>query len=88
VASASAIAHAAFLVDNTTAAIEGTAVTYANGYPDAATIDDLAGISATDFTLAVAGTTLTVTKGACSFTYTEAVAPAAPVISAVAGAGC
>lgn len=88
VASAAAIAHAAFLVDPTTATIEGTGVTYANGYPNAATADDLAGISATDFTVAVAGTVLTVTKGACSFTYTEAVAPAAPVITAVAGVGC
>jgi MSHA pilin protein MshA len=88
VSSAAAIAHAAFLVDNATAAIEGTAVTYVNGYPDVNTIDDLAGISANDFTLAIAGTTLTVTNGACSFTYTEAVAPAAPAISAVAGVGC
>ena len=88
VASASAIAHAAWLVDNTTATIEGTAVTYVNGYPDANTIDDLAGLSANDFTLAAAAGVLTVTNGACSFTYTEAGAGAAPVISAVAGAGC
>jgi len=89
VASGSAIAHAAFLVNPATATIEGTAVTYVNGYPNAATIAGLAGLSAADFTLGVAAGVLTVTNGAtCNFTYTEAVAPAAPVISAVAGAGC
>lgn len=88
VASASAIAHAAFLVDATTTAIEGTTVTYVAGYPSAGTIAALAGLNATDFTLAVAAPVLTVTSGACSFTYTQAVAPAAPVISAVTGTGC
>jgi len=96
VSSAAAIAHAAFLVDNTTATIEGTAVTYQNGYPNAATIVNLAGLSVgagLDFqgsTVAGPPVVLTITNGSgtCSFTYTEAVAPAAPVISAVLGAGC
>lgn len=91
VASAMAIAHAAYLVDSTTATIEGTAVTYVNGYPNTGTIDDLAGLSASDFTMsAVAGPpgVLTVTKGACSFTYTEATAGGAASVSAVTGTGC
>jgi len=96
VSSAAAIAHAAFLVDNTTTAIEGTTVTYQNGYPNAATIVNLAGLSVgagLDFqgsTVAGPPVVLTITNGSgtCSFTYTEAVAPAAPVISAVLGAGC
>ena len=50
VSSASAIAHAAYLIDNTTVTIEGTAVTYVNEYPDALTIGALAGLSGNDYT--------------------------------------
>ena len=91
VSSASAIAHAAFLVDNTTATIEGTAVTWTNGYPTAATIGALAGLAATDFTAAPAAGVATITKTGgtadCAFTYTEAGAGAAPTISVVADGG-
>ncbi len=92
--SASAIAHAAFLIDSTTATIEGTAVTYVNGYPNAATIVNLAGMSVgagLDYQSTTTGATpdvLTITKGpTCSFTYTEALANAAPIISSIGGGG-
>jgi len=83
VKSAASIAHAKFLVAPATATIEGTAVTFVNGYPDAATISDLA--QTIDFGPTVAGTVTTFTSGACTFTYTEAAANAAPAISAIAG---
>ena len=96
VASAMAIAHATFLINSTAppATIEGTAVTWVNGYPDALTIDDLAGITTGvggDYTSAsVAGppVVLTITKGACSFTYTEATAALPAAVGQVTGVGC
>lgn len=92
VASASAIAHAAFLVDNTTATIEGVAVNYVNGYPDAETVFELAGLDANEFVeTATSATVLTVTTNPdntdCAFTYTEAAAGASPAISQVADGG-
>ena len=94
--SAAAIGHAAFLVDNTITAIEGTNVTFVNGYPsgddaDTGTVADIAGLSAADYTITdnnANPAVLTVTKGACSFTYTEAAAGGAPTVSAVTGTGC
>lgn len=96
VSSASAIAHAAFLIDNTTTLIEGTTVAYQDGYPTAATIAALAGLNVgtgLDFQSTTGSGSpieLTITNGSgvCSFTYTEAVSPAAPVISTVLGTGC
>lgn len=93
VKSAAAIAHAQALVNDVSSGnitIEGTTVNLVNGYPDAETIDDAAQIAAPDFTVAVdaGGTIATITKGACSFTYTEAAANASPAISAVTGTGC
>jgi len=73
VTSAMAIGHAAWLIDNSTNAIEGTTVAWDPlGYPTAVTIAALAGIDATDFGLdtATAGE-LTVSKGGCEFTYTQ-----------------
>lgn len=93
VSSASAIAHATFLVNQAAppATIEGTAVTWVNGYPDAATIGPLAGLVATDFGTLVAGAVATVTKAGgtadCAFTYTEAGAGASPAITAVVDGG-
>jgi MSHA pilin protein MshA len=83
--SAAAIAHAAFIVRTPApATIEGTAVAYVNGYPSAATIAALAGLSAANYNIATVGTTTTVTPlgaaGACGATYTEAAANAAPAI--------
>jgi len=93
-ASASAIAHAAFLINPATATIEGTAVTYVNGYPNAITIVNLAGMSVgvgLDYqSSSVAGppVVLTIAKGiTCTFTYTEALANAAPNISNILGGG-
>jgi MSHA pilin protein MshA len=96
VSSAMAITHAAYLVNPLTSSIEGTTVTYVNGYPNAATIAALAGITITgtgaDFTSAtVSGPPagVTITKGACSFTYTEAASGGAATVSAVTGGtGC
>ena len=94
VASAMAIAHAAWLIDNTITDIEGTTVAFNNGYPTAATIDDIAGITlgaGEDFQSSTAAgppIVLTITKGACSFDYTEATATAAASVSSVTGTGC
>ncbi|WP_412537094.1 type II secretion system protein [Marinobacter sp. MIT932201] len=96
--SASAIAHSAFLANgNNPVSLEGTDITLVNGYPQAdgavvtasATTNGIAAaaqLDANDFGLTVSGATpnvLTVTNGACSFTYTEATASAASQISAI-----
>ncbi|NOX43987.1 MAG: type II secretion system protein [Gammaproteobacteria bacterium] len=100
VASAMAIGHAQAIIDGVTngvISIEGTNITFVEGYPNAATIDNAAGITiggtaADDYSSAtVAGPpiVLTITKGACSFTYTEATnAPTPALVGAVTGAGC
>lgn len=88
--SAATIAHAMFLARNTAAAgtvtIEGVTATNTNGYPLATEMAALSGLLAANYTLAVAGTTLTVTPVgapvACNVTYTEALAGAAPTFSA------
>lgn len=80
--SAAALAHATFLARNTAAAgtvlIEGITATNTNGYPLATEMAALSGILAANYTLAVAGTTLTATplgaSGACGATYTQAAA--------------
>ena len=98
--SALAIGHAQALIDGVTAGditIEGTTVTFVNSYPsgdnaDTGTIADLAGLDGVnDYTITddnAAQATMTITKGACSFTYTEAAAAGSPAVSAVAGVGC
>ncbi|HEU0188722.1 MAG TPA: type II secretion system protein [Gallionella sp.] len=54
VSSAAAIAHGKWLVNPAAAAtIEGVAVTYVNGYPNAATIAPLAGVLAADYNIVV-----------------------------------
>ena len=84
-ASAAALAHAMFLARNTLAGgnvvIEGATATNTNGYPLATEMAALAGLGLTgeNYTLTVAGTTLTVTPlGAtaltCSATYTQSTA--------------
>ena len=69
--SAASIAHAKWLIDASTATIEGVTVTYnANGYPNEATIDDLAGISSDDYDYNTGTGVLNVSgKATCSFTY-------------------
>jgi MSHA pilin protein MshA len=84
--SAAAIAHSTFLARNTAAAgvvvIEGQNATNTNGYPLATEMAALAGLTAANYTLAVAGTTLTVTPlgatGVCGATYTQAAAANTP----------
>lgn len=80
---AAALSHAVFLARNTaaagTVAIEGANATNTNGYPLATEIAALAGLGAANYTLAVAGTTLTVTPlgapaATCSATYTQSAA--------------
>lgn len=94
--SAMAIGHAQVLVNGNGAfngdiTIEGTVVTFVNGYPsaddtDTDTIAILAGIN-TDFTIAddnANPAVMTVSRGGACFTYTEAVAAnTSPTVSAV-----
>ena len=88
--SASAIAHAKWLVDATAAAaagaFEGQTAVFVNGYPNAATITLLAGISANDYTITAGVGNVTVApknvSGTCAIVYTEAaVGGAATVVS-------
>jgi MSHA pilin protein MshA len=82
--SAAAIAHSKWLIDPTTTSIEGVTVTYTNGYPNRATIDDLAGIDTGSYTYAADTGTLSITgKSSCKFVYTEAAANSSPTYSAL-----
>jgi MSHA pilin protein MshA len=62
-------------------AVEGVTVDVLNGYANAATIAAAAGLGAADYTLTVAGATLTVsptgvtTAANCQVVYTQAAAP-------------
>lgn len=75
--SASALAHAAFLVTGSSVVpIEGTNYTLTFGYPDASDIATLAGIAGSDYNVPVAGATaITISTDTghtnCSVTYTE-----------------
>lgn len=91
VRSASAIVHSAFLAAGTpvptTINLEGTAITIANGYPNAASIALAAQVGAGDFTITTTGTTTTMdaagatTPASCRVSYTEAAANNAPTIT-------
>jgi len=95
VKSASAIAHSAFLANsNNPVNLEGSDVTLVNGYPQADGptvtedtenngIAEAAQLDDNDFSLTLDGSVLTIANGDCEFTYTEAEANAAPVISTV-----
>lgn len=88
VKSASNITHSQALVSNVIngdISLEGTIVTLVNGYPNAATIDDAAGISTTDYTISGTTSPVTFTSGTCSFSYTNAAAGQAPTISLITG---
>lgn len=80
---AAAIAHAKFLIDPTTATIEGTAVTYVNGYPNRLTIGALAGIDTSYNYTGATGVLFVAGTATCTFTYTEAAVGAAPTYSAL-----
>ncbi|MEK6662865.1 MAG: type II secretion system protein [Pseudomonadota bacterium] len=103
VLSASALAHAAWLVAGSSAAttvnMDGASITMVNGYPtaDANGIISAANISTNDYNLtgggAGAGSVLTINvdsghAGTCTFTYTSALASASPGISAVTVTNC
>ena len=91
VASASSLAHAQSLVRNTpngTMQMEGQNINMVNGYPDAASIDEAAGLTAADYTITpnAGNTAVTIApNGAtgCGFTYNNAAANAAPVIDGI-----
>lgn len=94
IASANAMAHGKWLADGlATQTSEGVTVTIANGYPNAATIAAAAGLSATDFTLTTAATTLTAspigvtTPASCQVVYTAATA-AVPSSIAITQTNC
>ena len=85
--SASALAHAAFLVQSSgVVTIEGASYTMTNGYPDAGDIATLAGIAGTDYNVPVAGATdITISTDSghtsCSVTYAEAGGGGVPTIT-------
>lgn len=58
--------------------MEGVNVVFVNGYPNAASIAAVSGVVATEYTIAVAGATATITPdaghAACAITYTQAAA--------------
>ncbi|MCX7218263.1 MAG: type II secretion system protein [Burkholderiales bacterium] len=81
--STSSMIHGKVLVTSPvpgTVAVEGVTVTVLNGYADAATIAAAAGLGVGDYTLTVAGATLTVsptgvaTPANCQVVYTQAAA--------------
>lgn len=82
---AAALTHGKFLVNPVSPqTFEGAAVTFVNGYPNAATIAAVSGILTPDYTTAVAGTTMTVTVTTnCTATYTEAASAILPPTIAV-----
>jgi len=91
--SASALAHAAYLVSgnasNVAVTLEGTSISMANGYPDVAGIQLAANLSASDYTIAAGPPLLVQAKGAgnpasCQVSYTAATAASAPAITLTA----
>ncbi len=87
--SSSGMTHGKFLVNPVSPqTFEGVAVTFVNGYPNAASIAAVSGLAAPDYTTAVAGTTMTATVTAnCTASYTEATATVPPVFATVT-TGC
>lgn len=101
IASASALAHSAWLVAGSAAAssvsMEGTTITMLNGYPDvtASGIPAAANLSANDYTINFSAVSAVVqAKGVanpatCQVTYTAATSAVAPVITLAASQpGC
>lgn len=80
--SSSAMAHGKFLINSaSTAVIEGTTVTFVNGYPDAASIAALSGLASPDYTAANSAGVATITVRAnCTATYTEAASAILPPV--------
>lgn len=94
--SASALAHAAFLVTGSSVvSIEGTNYTLVNGYPDATNIATLAGIVGADYNVPAANPTdITISTDTghlnCSVTYTEpaSLGPAPNIVVTATRANC
>lgn len=91
---AAAMARGKFLISGgASTSMEGVTVTFANGYPNAATIGAAAGLSTTDYTLTTSGTTLTVSPvgvasaATCNVVYSEAPANGSPSYTPTLG-GC
>jgi len=85
VKSAAGIAHAAYLAGGSNdPTIEGVTYVMANGYPLAADIGTLANLDGYTVAVAAPVATITLTGSSCNFTYTQALANAAPTYSAVA----
>jgi len=83
VKSASGMTHGKFLVNATSPqTFEGVPVTFVNGYPDAGSIAAVSGLGSPDYTISVAGTTMTATvQTNCSASYTEAGVGGAPTFA-------
>lgn len=89
--SAAALTHGKYLVNPVSPqTFEGVAVTFVNGYPNAASIAPVSGIALPDYTVTSAGTTTTVTVTTnCTATYTQAASAILPPTIAVgATTGC
>ena len=88
--SASAMAHGKYLVNPVSPqTFEGVSATFVNEYLTAATIAPVAGLVAPDYTISVAGTTMTATiRTNCSASYTEASSTLVPPVFAVTTNGC
>ena len=88
--SAAAMTHGKFLVNPVSPqTFEGVAVTFVNGYPNAATIAAVAGITAPDYTVTTSGTITTVTVTTnCTATYTQPTTAILPPTFATVITGC
>src|SRR3954471_21114022 len=89
--SAASMTYGKFLVNPVSPQIfEGSTVTFLYGYPDAASIADVAGLLAPDYITSVAGGVMTVSVTAdCTATYTQAAsAILPPVIEVGTITGC
>jgi len=80
--SSASMAHGKFLINPVSPQIfEGASVTFVNGYPDAASVAAISGLTEPDYTTAVSGSVLTVTVRAdCTATYTEAASAILPPV--------
>lgn len=68
---------------------EGVAVAFVNGYPNAASIAPVSGLTAPDYTITTAGTTTTVTVTTnCTASYTEATSAILPPTYVLTTTGC
>jgi MSHA pilin protein MshA len=87
-----AITHAKALVNGTEASatstltLEGTSISMVYGYPAVGSIDEAAGLSSTDYTIAGDGTV--VLKSGCTVTYTAATDANTPATVTVDTSDC